>query len=127
MTATGIGNSTRLNYDECSYKKQLNESVSPGNYKLSIDQTENVNRCRGKNDAIHFKYEFVDAETDLLNIMRLNSHCDELKYNATDPAQIASVAAIPKSFPPELCPIVQTNIPKTTDKGFTLTMANMVL
>jgi hypothetical protein len=79
MTATGIGNSTRLNYDECSYKKQLNESVSPGNYKLSIDQTENVNRCRNKNDAIQnvkksqsfdlSKGDVIFTGTDSLNEM----------------------------------------------------------
>lgn len=77
---------SRLSYDECSYKKNLTQSVSPLNYMLDPIKYEHCNKCRmelgilGGTAVSHISGNLVDLENDLRNQTRPNTHCPSFKY-----------------------------------------------
>ena len=76
----------RLKYDNCSYKKDLEESMSIGCYQLYNGKYENANKCRidfgiiGGNDVSIYGGNLVDLESDLRCQTRINSLCPSNKY-----------------------------------------------
>ena len=100
-------NWSRLNYDNCSYDQKVKMSVEPGMYNSFLSRFENdlgvsskslpcdtemmkklnCNNCDLNKDAtlnnnISSRLnELLDVESDLKQYTRLNSKCNEHKYN----------------------------------------------
>ncbi len=76
----------RLIYDQCSYKKELDQSVGPLSYLLNPMKYENCNKCRnefgllGGANVSHIKGNLVDLENDLRGQTRPNTRCPDKKY-----------------------------------------------
>jgi hypothetical protein len=74
-------------YDTCSYKKTLQESVSPYFYQMYPGKFENTSKCRielgvvGGNNVSIFSGNLVDLESDLRGQNRPASHCPKYKYS----------------------------------------------
>ena len=78
----------RLNYDTCSYKHVLSESVGPGEYLLGTPPIS-CEPCFPKDPAYRLQREgvsisgqqkMIDVDSELLNITRLSSKCPNKKY-----------------------------------------------
>lgn len=119
-----FGSSNRLLYDNCSYQKQLYESISPLSYNLYDGAYINKTHCMSNKYKFWKPYELVDYETELWGISRANSHCDKNKYSATCPKSSSCVNTfdntVPIIIPPTLCPVVYNNIKKTLDSGISM-------
>lgn len=117
-----IGSFNRQKYDTCTYQKDLYESTSPLAYRLNMNANENCNKCRY--DKFWMKYELVDVESELLNLTRPASKCDNFKYSPFCHKSGLCLSTFDRSVPvvpaPEVCPIVYNNIPKMTHPGYTL-------
>ena len=78
--------SNRLTYDTCSYKKALDQSVTPLSYMLNPIKYENCNQCRmelglvGGNNVSRIEGNLVDLENDLRGTTRAASLCPERHY-----------------------------------------------
>ena len=78
--------SNRLIYDECAYKKTLQQSTDPLNYALYTGKYENSAKCRielgsvGGNGVSLFNGNLVDLESDLRGQTRQTSLCPCDKY-----------------------------------------------
>ncbi len=76
----------RLSYDDCSYKTELNESVSYLSYMLDPVRYEHCNKCRpelgtvGGTAISHVSGNLVDLENNLFGIDRPNTHCPAFKH-----------------------------------------------
>ena len=79
--------SNRLIYDECAYKKSLEESISPLKYMMYPGKYDNDSKCRiefglvGGNGVSLFCGNLVDLESDLRGQTRLNSNCPTKMYS----------------------------------------------
>jgi len=79
--------SNRLIYDECEYKKKLQDSTSPLSYSLYTGKYENCAKCRielgvvGGNGVSIFNGNLVDLESELRGQFRLNSKCPSNMYS----------------------------------------------
>jgi hypothetical protein len=117
-----IGSSTKLIYDNCAYQKNLQISTSPLIYQLYEGKHENCTKC--KHDKFWRPFDLVDVESELLNITRPNSKCDQFKYDPTCKKSKSCTSTFDKSVPivyaPEICPIIKNNIPKMTTVGYEL-------
>jgi hypothetical protein len=126
-----IGASNKLIYDECDYQKRLYESTSPLAYNLFFGAQENCEKCRPSYQPFWVKYDpqIVDVESELLNITRPLSNCDQFKYSPACKRSGLCISTFDKSMPvvlaPEVCPIVYNNIPRQTSKGYRLPSANI--
>ena len=75
----------RLNYDTCSYKQVLAESVGPGEYKLgqpfvSCKPCFNKDpryRLQRNGVSLQSKMSMVDTDSELMNITRDASNCSK--------------------------------------------------
>ena len=73
-------------YDNCSYKKCLQESTGALSYILNPIKYENCSKCRvefgvvGGTNVSHNKGVLVDIENELKNITRKSSKCPSKKY-----------------------------------------------
>ena len=82
--------SNRLIYDECEYKKKLEESTSPLQYSLYSGKYENCAKCRielgvvGGNGVSIFNGNLVDLESELRGQTRLLSKCQNNLYLPTN-------------------------------------------
>lgn len=78
--------SNRLIYDECAYKKTLQQSTDPLQYALYTGKFENSAKCRielgsvGGNGVSLFNGNLVDLESDLRGQTRKSSLCPCDKY-----------------------------------------------
>jgi len=121
-----IGSSNNLLYDQCQFQKDLHESTAPLAYNLMFSKFENCNKCvNGPNQFfVKFQPEIVDAESELLNLTRPLSNCDQFKYNPTCQRSGLCTSTFDKANPivlaPEVCPIVFNNIPRQTSPGYSL-------
>lgn len=76
----------RLIYDDCYYKKNVEESINVGNYQLYGGKYDNKNNCRidfgllGGNNVSMYKGNLIDLESELRGQTRLNSLCPSKKY-----------------------------------------------
>jgi hypothetical protein len=118
------GSSNRLIYDSCAYKKELYESTSPLQYRLYEGKYENCERCKFDKSWRPFDTEIVDVESELRNINKPISNCDEFMYNPNCKKSGMCTSTFDKTNPviwsPELCPIVFNNIKKPNNPGYTM-------
>lgn len=81
----------RLNYDTCSYKQVLAESVGPGEYSLGTPfvsckpcfNKDPRYRLQRNGVSLQSKMSMVDTDSELLNLTRDASNCSTKKYNPT--------------------------------------------
>jgi hypothetical protein len=116
-----IGSSNRLQYDRCAYQKKLYESTSVGARNMYLGHYENASKC--VNGKFWFKQspEIVDRESELKNLTRPISDCDQFKYNPTCAKSGMCTSTFDESNPivlaPEVCPIVHNNIERVVSTG----------
>ena len=71
----------------------------------------------------------VDVESDLRNITRPLSDCDQFKYSPACKRSGMCISTFDRYAPvvlaPEVCPIVYNNIPRQTNPGYRLPGANI--
>jgi len=117
-----IGASNRTIYDNCAYSKELYESTAPLGFTLYQGAYENCNKCIV--DKFYRPYDLVNIESELRNITRIVSKCDQYKYAPNCKSSRMCVSTFDKNIPkvpaPEVCPIVFNNIPKQTNPGYRL-------
>ena len=86
--------SNRLYYDTCEVKKQLEESLRPGEYQV---KTPAIDRCypsdpsirlQGTGNSISKSHALVDVHSELWGITRHNSRCPSKKYNPCSSNQV---------------------------------------
>ncbi len=122
-----IGSSNRLAYDACSYAKELYESTSPLLYQLYEGKHENCGKCL--KDTFWRPFDLVDIESELKNITRPNSRCDQFKYDPKCKKSNMCISTfdkdVPVVFAPEVCPIIHNNIPKMKTPGYSLPPAKL--
>ena len=78
----------RLNYDTCTYKQNLYQSVGPGEYRLT--EPPNVDEiCYAESPQIRMQRQgvsvrkdmpLIDVDSELLNITRQATNCPSRKY-----------------------------------------------
>ena len=116
-------------YDQCNYQKRIHESVSPLAYQLMFGKYENCNKCLYDNFYVRYQPEIVDVESELKNITRPLSECDQFKYSPTCKRSGLCLSTFDKSVPvvlaPEVCPIVYNNIAKWTNTGVRIPSMNI--
>ena len=77
---------TKLTYDDCSYKANLQGNVSQLSYTLDPVRYYNCNKCRHENGLVggtavsHVNGNLVDLESNLFGIDREASKCAAMKY-----------------------------------------------
>ena len=78
-----------LIYDNCAYKKHLEESSGVGKYQMYSGKYNNERNCRidfgvvGGNEVSLYKGNIVDLESELKGQTRLNSLCPNKKFIPT--------------------------------------------
>lgn len=124
-----LGSSNRTRYDSCQYQKDLYESVSPLSYRLFFGAAENCSKCLYDKFYVKYQPEIVDTESELLNLTRPLSNCDQFKYSPTCRRSGLCVSTFDKNIPvvlaPEVCPIIYNNIPRYTNPGVHLPNPNI--
>ena len=79
----------RLNYDTCSYKQVLEESVGPGEYQLAAPHVS-CEPCFNKDPryrlqrngvSLNTRMNMIDTDSELMNLTRTQSNCSEKKFN----------------------------------------------
>jgi hypothetical protein len=123
------GSSNRQIYDTCAYEKKLYESTSPLSYQLYFGAQENCNKCTdNRNFNVKYQPNIIDLESDLLNINRVSSKCDQFKYSPTCKKSGMCTSTFDKTNPvildANVCPIVFSNIPRRTHPGYHLPNPN---
>ena len=111
--------SNRLSYDECAYKKNLQQSTSPLEYTMYTGKFENSAKCRiefgvvGGNGVSLYSGNLVDLESDLRGQTRIASDCPSKMYHP--PKEQPKLSHQPscqmKYFPP--IPLPTFNKPST--------------
>ena len=123
------GASNRQIYDCCAYAQSLQQSVDPLQYQLYFGAQENCSKCIDNQAWFRQDKQIVDIESDLWNINRPLSKCDQYKYNPNcKPSPMCTSTfdpSIPRVLSPSLCPIVYNNIPKQDDPGYTVPDPNV--
>ena len=79
---------TRLLYDDCAYKHELKESVSPGEYVLNTPRVDCNGSCfvpspgvpLGSSGAAICNKELIDVDSELIGITRKASSCPTSKF-----------------------------------------------
>lgn len=124
MNSGSNGSFNRLMYDNCSYQKSLYESTSPLSYNMYQGKYENCNKCISDKFYVPYQPEIIDVESELWNITRPISDCDQFKYSPACKRSGLCLSTFDKSAPvvfaPEVCPIVYNNIPRQTHPGYHL-------
>jgi len=125
---TQQGSSNRQIYDQCNFQKRTYESTSPLSYQLYQGKFENCNKCIADKFYVPFQPEIVDIESELKNITRPLSDCDQFKYSPTCKRSGLCTSTFDRSVPivlaPEVCPIIYNNIPRQTNPGYHLPNPN---
>ena len=123
------GGSNRQIYDTCSYQKKLHESTQPLQHIFYFGKHENCNKCRYEGFPVKYQSNIVDLESELKNLTRPLSNCDEYQYNPNCKKSGLCTSTFYKGnpivFAPEICPIVYNNIPKQTHPGYRLPNINI--
>jgi hypothetical protein len=124
-----IGSSNRQLYDTCNYEKRLYESTSPLGYRLYEGAFESCSKCLADERIFIRPMDLVDYESELHNLNRPLSDCDQFKYNPMCTKSGMCISTFDKSVPivyaPEICPIIYNNIPKMKTPGYTIPQDNL--
>lgn len=126
MNSGESGSFNRLRYDKCAYEKDLFQSTSPLQYRLSMDVFENPNKCVFDKDSYYHKYDdkIIDTSSELSGRNRQASVCAQNKYNPNCEKSATCTSTYDPSNPiilvPEVCPIIQNNMPKILGPGYDL-------
>ena len=103
---------TRLEYDNCAYAKELQESTTPLEYLMYKGKYENCKHCPDNTNNIEFGVK-VDVENELRNTTRYSSRCPSKKYDPTKPFQAA------KTTNPHICDFNRdSGLKKPTGPGY---------
>ena len=73
---------TRLNYDDCSYKQQLDQSINPMTYQLSKRAHTHPQKCLSARNSNRSQYELcniIDDESKLKLLNIRQSDCSKVK------------------------------------------------
>ncbi len=112
-TCSNIGGFNRGRYDQCEYTQKTQESVAPLDYRMSIYQYENDGACT-MNNKYNSPQSLVDQESELRNITRLKSKCNNEQYNPACARSDKCTSTYDQSNPVVLvknvCPVVYTNM-----------------
>lgn len=123
QSCPSIGSFNRLRYDNCAYALDLNQSTSPLNYQMSRYKFENCDACTDKGQY-YAPFDLVDLESEIKNITRPGSLCNDIKYSPTCEKSEMCTSTFDQSNPVVLvrnvCPVVCNNIKKPTYPGYTL-------
>jgi hypothetical protein len=118
-----IGSFNKLSYDKCAYALDLKQSTTPLNYQMSRYKFENCTACT-MDGQYYAPFDLVDYESELKNITRPESLCNNMKYSPTCEKSDMCVSTFEKSNPVVLvrnvCPVVCNNIKKTSYPGYSL-------
>jgi hypothetical protein len=129
MSYSTQGASNRQVYDCCKYAQDLKQSVDPLQYNLYFGAQENCSKCIDKKAWFKQDTEIVNVESELWNITRPLSDCDQYKYNPdcqTSDSCISTFSPnVPRILSPSLCPIVYNNIPIQDSPGYTVPNPNI--
>ena len=119
------GQWNRRSSDNCSYQQQVNESTKPTDYMLFSGAHRNCGLCCSKNQCCseqNLKDEQrkvqgtrVDIESDLLNIKKLSSKCNDLKHK---PQGEVPVNCLHRNEAP--CYNWSNGLPRVTNTGYQL-------
>lgn len=124
MNGGSNGASNRMLYDNCNYQRLTRQSTDPLAYNLYQGKYENCSKCIYDNFYVPYQPEIIDMDSELKNLTRPLSDCDQYKYNPNCRKSRMCVSTFDKSNPvvlaPEVCPIVHNNIPRRTSPGYTM-------
>jgi hypothetical protein len=122
MSISFQGSSNRRIYDNCDYEKSLYESTSPLAYMLNFNAHENCSKCIY--DKFYTKYQLVDVESELKNLGRPLSRCDQNLYGPACNRSGLCVSTFDNRVPitpdPNVCPIVYNNLRMPNGPGYHL-------
>ena len=111
---------TRLDYDNCAYAKDLEESTSPLEYVLYKGKYINCKKCPDNENNLDFGAK-TDIESELRNQSRLATKCPSKKYDPKKPYKGA------KTTNPVICDWDRdSGLKKPTDCGFDTTRLGRV-
>jgi len=113
------GGWSRKKADSCFYSQELKQSVSPFTFMTDITKYENCNKCTQNGQYwVPYHPQIVDVESELKNITRPLSDCDQFKYNPNCKRSGLCVSTFDSHNPivlaPEVCPIIFNNIKRQT-------------
>jgi hypothetical protein len=111
--------SNRLIYDTCEYEKRLVESTDPLNYQFFYGKFENCGKHGCLQKKNNTRYDVVDVESELKNIVRPGSLCGQFKYNPDGSNSTITADKAPVVLEPSLCPITnhRETYPNVKDSG----------
>lgn len=108
------GSFNRQLYDNCNTSRLIKQSTDPLAYRLYFGAQENCNKCLYDNFYVKYQPEIVDVESELKNLTRPLSDCDQFKYSPTCKRSGLCTSTFDRSVPivlaPEVCPIVYNNM-----------------
>lgn len=83
----------QLMYDDCAFRKQIVQSITPMEYVMDPIQFVHGQKCRpelgivGGTAVSHINGSLVDLENNLLGIDRPATRCPEYKHLPTNPGE----------------------------------------
>jgi hypothetical protein len=105
---------TRLDYDDCAYAKDLEESTDPLCYWTFLGKYEQCKKCPQGDFTNNLEFGVrADVESELRNQTRLYSKCPSKKYNPKKPYKS------PKFTPARVCESIHGITPNNLDKPVT--------
>ena len=115
-----VGGFNRRSYDDCAYQQKVDESTSPLHYQMSRFKYENSSACT-TDGKYHAPFDLVDFESELKNITRHTSRCNNKKYspkcNWTDKEESCMNtfdSKAPSIVLRDICPVVQNKLRRMT-------------
>lgn len=102
---------TRLDYDNCAYSKELEQSTGSLEYLMYKGKYENCKNCPDNTNLLDLAVK-TDIESELRNQTRLSSKCPDKKYNPKKPFKSV------KTTNPHVCDRVPSGLTKPTNCGF---------
>lgn len=124
------GRWNRRSSDNCSYQQRVMASTLPVDYMLYSGAHRNCGLCCAKNECCSEKalkneqskthVQRVDIESDLLNINRLSSQCNDLKHKPESASK--ETGCLHRNERP--CYNWSTGLPKTVTTGYQLPNSN---
>lgn len=102
----------------CAYQQELQLSTDPIKFRTWQGAYESCSKCVYDQFYVPYQPEIVDIESELLNITRPLSDCNNLKYSPNCKRSGMCVSTFDRTVPvvlaPEVCPIIYNNIRKAT-------------